>query len=367
MSLDVKSPDTNKPQVAKRTVLVDLSALKDVFCGLGQVALAYGYFFEKTYQKATSDYSLTLLMPKSMFGMFGNEVSYLDSTFIFRRFQKWYFPVFDVWHSVHQLSRFKPSTTQTKHILTIHDLNYLYETKGTQRLRKHKRLQNKVDRADVIVSISEFGKQEINTHLTLNGKQCQVIYNGVEEIVNKPNKPPKIAIKSPFFFSIGVIKKKKNFHVLLDMMKLFPQKHLYIAGKDTTKYAEEIKARIEAENIQNVTLLGAITEEEKNWLYKNCEAFLFPSLFEGFGIPIIEAMQFGKPVFSSQETSLKEIGGDFAYFWKNFNPEDMKQLIDEKLDVFYQNQSLIEQEKEYAHSFSYKKHFQEYEELYKNI
>jgi glycosyltransferase involved in cell wall biosynthesis len=100
-------------------------------------------------------------------------------------------------------------------------------------------------------------------------------------------------------------------------------------------------------------------------MYQHCEAFLFPSLLEGFGLPVIEAMQFGKPVFSSKETSLKEIGGDFAYFWDNFNPEEMKKLIDENLTQFYQNESLADKEKEYARSFSYEKHFEEYEALYK--
>lgn len=128
-----------------------------------------------------------------------------------------------------------------------------------------------------------------------------------------------------------------------------------------------IKNRIETEEINNVSLLGTVSEEEKVWLYANCEAFLFPSLLEGFGLPVIEAMQFGKPVFSSEETSLKEIGGNFSYFWKNFNPYDMKQLIDENLEKFYHDRGLEEREKEYANSFTYEKHFAEYEKLYATV
>lgn len=356
-------------KIKQKKILVDLSELSNTYCGLKQVALAYGYYFKENYNRKDSAYSLTLLMPKSLFGIFGDEVYYIDSSDWLRRHCRYLFPVVDVWHSIHQLSRFKPAYSRTKFILTIHDLNYLYETTGEQKETKHRRLQRKVRRADEIICISEFTKQEVEENLILNGKECKVIYNGVENIVQKPALKPGIEIRKPYFFSIGVIRKKKNFHVLLDMMKLIPDKHLYIAGdeNDWQGYHLMIKQRIKTEEIDNVTLLGTIPEEEKVWLYKNCEAFLFPSLFEGFGLPVIEAMQFGKPVFSSQETSLKEIGGEFAYFWKNFDPQEMKQLIDENLEKFYQDKDLALKEKEYAGSFSYKKHFEEYEKLYSSL
>ncbi len=356
-------------KIKQKKVLVDLSELKNIYCGLGQVALSYGNYFEKNYKKSDSGYSLTFLMPKKMFGLFGDEVHYINSSNWLRKHCRYLFPVFDVWHAVHQLSRFKPAYSHTKLILTIHDLNYLYETTGEQLKRKHRRLQRKVNRADKVICISEFTKQETEKNLILNGKLCDVIYNGVDNIARKPALKPGREIKEPFFLSIGVIRKKKNFHVLLDMMKLIPDKYLYIAGSDGDKdgYDTMIKHRIETEGIRNVVLLGVVPEAEKVWLYAHCEAFLFPSLFEGFGLPVIEAMQFGKPVFSSRETSLKEIGGKFAYFWKNFDPHEMKQLIDENLDKFYQDKDLAEKEKEYAHSFSYEKHFEAYEKLYTTI
>ena len=105
-----------------------------------------------------------------------------------------------------------------------------------------------------------------------------MIYNGVEEIYKKPSSKPDGLIEKPFFFSISAFRPKKNFHVLLDMMKLMPDKHLYIAGNNKTEYGEMIEDRIEKEGIKNVTLLGVVSEEEKVWLYSNCEAFLFPSL-----------------------------------------------------------------------------------------
>jgi len=358
-----------KNKKKKKKILVDLSFVNNIYSGFGQISLAYGNYFRKNYKRTEAAYSLTLLMPRKMFGMFGNEVRYISSSSWLMKHCRYLFPVFDVWHSTRQLSRFRPAYPRTKFILTIHDLNYLYETAGEEYKRKHRRLQRRVKRADEIVCISEFTKQDTEKNLILNGEKCKVIYNGVEDLTRKQALEPAGEIKKPLFFTIGTVLRKKNFHVLLNMMKLMPDKHLYIADKcnDSNGYDVMMKKRIETEEIGNVTLLGVVSEEEKVWLYANCEAFLFPSLFEGFGLPVIEAMQFGKPVFSSQETSLKEIGGNFSYFWKNFNPQEMKQLIDENLEKFYQDKDLAQKEKEYANLFSYEKHFEEYKNLYASI
>lgn len=359
-------------QVNKKKVLVDLSALKDLYCGLGQVALTYGNYFRDHYKQNSSNYDLTLLVPDTMFGKFGNEVKYLSSTKRLTRKFQFLLPKFEVWHSIHQLSRFRPRNKSTKIILTIHDLNYLYEREGARKKRKHRQIQNKITRANELICISNFAKNEVEQNMNLGGKECTVIYNHTEALQTKNAIKPMLEIKSPFFFSIGVIQKKKNFHVLLELMKLMPEKELYIAGKELNDpkkngYAEMIRKKIKDEKINNVTLVGPISQEEKIWFYQHCEAFLFPSLFEGFGLPIIEAMQFGKPVFSSKETSLQEIGNKFAYFWKNFESKHMHEVVNNNLNAFKTNSDLINAELAYANSFTSNKHFELYEKLYETI
>ncbi len=361
--------DTAMPEY-KTSILIDLSYMKDPYRGYGQIALNYGNYFKENYNLQTSDYKLTLLLPKKYFGIFGNEVNYISSSNWFRKHCHYLFPKFDIWHNLQFPVRFKPYSKSTKYIFTIHDLNVLsleYERNQKHVTRNYRRLSEHIKRASVITTISDFSKKQIEKHFNLEGKRLVLIYNGVEEISTKPASKPNFQIEKPFFFSISAFRPKKNFHVLLDMMKLMPDKYLYIAGNNKTEYGRLIKNRIETEGINNAVLLGTISEEEKIWLYASCEAFLFPSLLEGFGLPVIEAMQFGKPVFSSRETSLKEIGGDFAYFWDNFDPQEMKQLIDENLEKFYQDKDLVQKEKEYAKSFSYEKHFEEYEKLYSTI
>lgn len=360
-----------KGQNTKKRLLVDLSSLKRIYSGLGQIALGYGNYFKENYNSHTSPYELTLLVPKNFMGAFGNEVKYVSSSGFFHARIFHLSPTFDVWHSIHQLSHFKPRSEHTKLILTIHDLNYLYEKKEGSKRRNHERIQHKIERADVIVCISNFTKTEVVNKLQLHGKETEVIHNRVPVLDKSSGVPPDFEIKQPFFFTLGVVKKKKNFHTLLDLMKLCPDTHLYIVGDgaddEGNEYAMAMKERIEEEGITNVSLHPPINHAEKIWMYQHCRAFLFPSLLEGFGIPVIEALQFGKPVFISEETSLKEIGSSHAYFWDNFEPQSMKNRIDSGLSKFDSNPRLAIEASEYADGFSTDRHFKEYERIYESL
>lgn len=354
--------------MSRKKILVDLSALDDVYQGMGQIALNYGHYFKETYRRKTSPYDLTLLLPKAYFGKFGDEPKYLSSSNWLRRHCRYLFPKFDLWHNIHHTSRFKPySAGATKYIYTIHDFNCLMlEYEGTQQKvnSSYRRMNRHIRKSDLIIAISEFVCQQIGQFLSVRNTPIRMIYNGVEKIADIPPVKPRNEIKQPFFLSISAFREKKNFHLLLDMMQLMPQKQLYLAGNDNTEYGRRIKERIANEKITNVHLLGKVSEAEKVWLYAHCEAFLFPSTFEGFGLPVIEAMQFGKPVFSSKETSLKEIGGSCTYFWDSLNPKAMKNVIEENIDNFYQTPELADMEKRYADTFSYKTYFEKYEEIY---
>ncbi|MDR2927248.1 MAG: glycosyltransferase family 4 protein [Cytophagaceae bacterium] len=347
----------------KKKILVDLSILKNVYCGLGQVALNYGYYFKENYS-ASANYELYLLMPKELFGIFGSEVKYVESNNR-KKFLPFLTGKYDVWHAIHQLSKYPPFYWNTKYILTIHDLNFLYEKKGAKIKKYYRRIRRKVNRASKIVCISQFTKDEVTKNFKLRKKKIDVVYNGVNLFdVQNQKKPDFVKNDKPFFFTIGETNAKKNFHVLLPLMKLFPEKELYVAGKIVMPYAQKMLDMIETEKLHNVHLTGTVSNEERTWLYTNCEAFLFPSLLEGFGLPVIEAMSFGKPVFSSKETSLKEIGGDCAFFWDSFDTDRMKEVIDRHLPLFYASPDNAEKNRLYAENFSYAKHMEKYREIY---
>ena len=112
-----------------------------------------------------------------------------------------------------------------------------------------------------------------------------------------------------------------------------------------------------------VKITGPISEEDKAWYYKNCEAFVFPSIAEGFGLPVIEAMHFGKPVFLSTHTSLPEIGGDAAFYFENFEPETMQNAFAKGMETFKTNNM---QQKVIAHAmqFDWQETARQYLKLY---
>ena len=345
-------------------ILIDLSILKNPNCGLGQVALNYGYYYRDSYEPINGE-QIFLLVPKNYVGLFGEKVKYIVAKKIYRIFPFLIGIKFDVWHAIHQLSRYKP---YAKHyVLTIHDFNFVYEKSDNRsKVNKYlKKIQSKAERADKIVCISNFAKQETEKYLKLKGKTISVIYNGIERI-DLQSGMQLHNVKTPYFFSIGEIKEKKNFHVLLDVMKLLPDYELYIAGNKSTAYAEQIENRIKQENISNVHLVGLVSQSEKVWLYENCSAFLFPSLFEGFGLPIVEAMLFKKAVVSSDRTSLPEIGKNYvAYFPHDFDAAKSAEII--KRTITEQNQQKMQSEFDYAASFSWKSHLNQYISLYRSL
>ncbi|MCH5716531.1 glycosyltransferase [Niabella hibiscisoli] len=122
---------------------------------------------------------------------------------------------------------------------------------------------------------------------------------------------------------------KKNFHVLPAML-LNNDYNLIIAGitQSPTYYNRIIEAAKALGVEKRVHLIGAVSEEEKFWLFKHCAAFCFPSLAEGFGLPVIEAMQLGTPVILSKSTSLPEVGGPCAVYFNSMNTESVTQAAD---------------------------------------
>lgn len=344
-------------------ILIDLSILRNIHCGLGQVALNYGYYFRDVYQPKEGE-EITLMVPKKFMGAFGNKVKYVRSWKIFRIFPQWIGDKFDVWHAIHQLSRWNPNTYH--YVLTIHDFNCVYEKQDQARVRKYlTKIQRKVEWADRIVAISQFAKAEVEKYTRLDGKKVEVIYNGIERIDLTPEKEPA-DIRKPYLFSIGEIKEKKNFHVLVEIMKKMPEYQLYIAGNNNTPYAQTIEKMLREKGVTNMHLIGKVSAEEKVWLYRHCEAFVFPSLFEGFGLPVVEAMLFRKPVICSHETSLVEIGNKHvSFFEKDYPAESSAELI--RRAISHTTPEQLDEAFDYAISFSWRNHMDAYLRLYRSF
>ncbi|MFQ5730140.1 MAG: glycosyltransferase family 4 protein [Waddliaceae bacterium] len=350
----------------KKTVLLDLGRLNDLCCGLGQVSHQLG---KKLDGYDDGNIKINFLLPKDFSRLFKAESEPLS---LRRRYLPFTCKKYDLWHAIHQDSAYFPSSRMTPYVLTIHDLNFLEEKSEGKARKRLQKLQKKVLRASALTVVSKFTKEVVRKNLNLSrGKEGDIpiftVYQGIDFSV-KNKKKINFPVSDKFLFAIGKIVEKKNFIALIDFIKLLPDYQLVIAGRKNSAYARRIEKKVEALGLRGrVILPGTVSEEEKKWLYYHCEAFVFPSKCEGFGMPVLEAMRFGKPVFLSTWSSLPEIGGDYAYYWKDFSPEIMKKVFLRKMTEFKNNPNLAKKLKEYAESFNWDRTVDAYLKIYKDI
>ena len=274
----------------------------------------------------------------------------------------------DIWHSLNQNTKIEPYFKPKKYILTVHDVNFVEENSIDMNHKSNKLFIEKLHRADCITYISNFAKNQTHNYFEVPKVPEYIIYNGnpIQDISSIDINKPQFTSSREFFFSIGDFIERKNFHSLIEMMRIMPNYDLIISGNYDKPYGMKIKKMIEKYQLKNVFLTGKISDNDKHFYLKNCSAFLFPSIREGFGLPPIEAMAYGKPVFISNKTSLPEIGGDAAFYWKNFDPEYMKSTLITNLELFNsEGNNAIENVKKRANFFDWKKAASEYLSLYK--
>jgi glycosyltransferase involved in cell wall biosynthesis len=274
-----------------------------------------------------------------------------------------------IWHAPFQSGRMLPApNSKIKVLLTIHDLNCLHEDKtAKQRRISLSHTQKLIDRTDVIVCISNHCKKDVMENLDTAGKQVFVIHNGTHYVNNPPAKPFGYTPAKPFVFTMGYVNRKKNFHTLVPLLKN-NDIELIVAGRlDESDYISNMKNTAEKLGVADrLKILGPVSEEDKAWYFKNCMAFSLPSLAEGFGAPVVEAMAFGKPIFLSNCTSLPEIGGDVAFYFNSFDPYHMQSVFETGM-AEYQRNGLAQKIIKRGHEFSWEEKAAAYCKVYESM
>lgn len=277
---------------------------------------------------------------------------------------------YDLWHSLNQNTRIEPYH-DLPYLLTIHNITFIKDPENYKEEEVHQRFQEKIKRSNAITYISQYAKTSTHKYFDVPKVPEYVIYNGnpIKKIKNLGNFKPSVESKRPFLFSIGEFTERKNFKSLVRMLSLLPDYDLILAGKNSTTNAQEVRDLVAEKGLsERVFLPGKISEAEKQYYYQNCTAFVFPSLREGFGLPVIEAMKFAKPVFTSNNTSLPEIGGKFVFLWNSYKEEDMAEVFNEGLVTFrlkkdYYEKNLVER----ANSFDWSKAANDYLDVYQSL
>lgn len=339
-------------------IVIDIYKIKDMGSGLGMFSKG---FAEAILENSMAEqHELHFIVPSQQKWLKHNQT--IDS--VQSRYIPFTNPDASIWHSLYQFPSHLPGK-KSKWILTIHDLNFIIEKSPQKADRYRRKLQKIATKADIITTVSEFSRNMIVEYLKIPSREIITIPNGVEPLHPVTEKPVWMP-DDHFFFAIGAVNRKKNFHTLLPLLQAKTDHYLVIAGDDSTDYAAEI--RLQAKDLkvsERVLMPGKITEEEKSWLFRNCEVFVFPSLAEGFGLPLIEAMNAGKPIVCSSIGSLKEIGRDFPLYLENF---DSDHLI-EKTILAQESFSEDKKKAEIRHSesFGWKDTIAKYVDLYNSL
>lgn len=235
------------------------------------------------------------------------------------------------------LSHYVPRFSPVPRVVVVTDLGYL---KYPEQLQKKDLLQltlwtaYSIKVADHIVAISEFTKKDIINNYQISENKISVIYPGFDEDIFKPKLNNKIGkkvlqkynIKNKYILFLGALKPSKNLERLVESFALLKNRklNLVIAGKKGWLY-QSIFEKVDKLKLQDrVIFTDFILDNEIPYLMSNSEVFVYPSLYEGFGMPVVEAMACGVPVVVSNRGSLPEVVDNAGII---VNPENVGEIV----------------------------------------
>jgi glycosyltransferase involved in cell wall biosynthesis len=260
-----------------------------------------------------------------------------------------------------------PVSKKCKKITTFHDLSFedfKYSFNFKTRLwHRILRPRKEAVEADRIIAVSHFTKGQLVDEYDLDEKKITVIHEAAADHIRPLSMPKgfeiiqrKYKLPDEYFLCLSTLEPRKN---IKGVVQAFLQWHkgtkgkasLVIAGK---KYPQ-IFAEWNLEEHPDIIMTGFIDEEDKALLYQHALAFVYPSFYEGFGLPILEAMQCGAPVITSDVTAMPEVAGDAALLVNPNDPHQLKEALHRLFRDDTYRSELIEKGFKRAGEFSWKK------------
>lgn len=206
-----------------------------------------------------------------------------------------------------------------------------------------------------IITPTQFVKEDVAEYTHVSPDKITVTYEAADFITDSPAPVEALASKK-FIMYVGRPTPHKNLGRLIDafaiLQKTNPDLHLALVGKKDANHRLH-EARIHAEGINNVVFTDFISDAQLRWMFENCQAYVFPSLSEGFGLPALEAMMHGAPVVSSNASCLPEVYGDGAHYFDPMDVSDMVVKITEVLNNQTLRSTLITAGKAQANTYSW--------------
>jgi len=265
----------------------------------------------------------------------------------------------------HYAPRFSPIPT----VVSVMDLSFLqfpqlFKSSDLQKLKNWTAYS--VKKATKIITISQSSKDDIINEYKVAKDKVKVVYLGIKE-EEKANNMTQILekhnIKTPYVLFVGTLQPRKNIAGLVQafakVVKKNPSLTLVIIGKKGWLYDEILSAPEKFGVGKNVVFLDFVKDEELPTFYKNAVCFVLPSLYEGFGLPVLEAMKYGCPVITSNISSLPEAGGDAAVYVNPDSIEDIAEKIEKVVNDKALQESMRKKGLSQVKKFSWEKSAQE--------
>lgn len=269
----------------------------------------------------------------------------------------------------------QPILYKGKHVTTVHDLNLLKTYNSDKNWLKYHAKQlvgryvfKKIAKtSEHIIVPTKFVMDEYIAYSHIPKDKVTLTYEAADVFFDKlvPYKHPF----KEFIMYVGQESDYKNIKRLGDAHQKLLEKHpdlgLILVGRKNAGVLKN-EAYFKSKNYKNILFTGFIEDEQRDWLFKNCDAYVFPSLMEGFGLPALEAMGYGAPVASSNATCLPEIYEDAAHYFDPLDVDDMARAINDILTDKKLRDSLIKKGFKQNKKFSWQRMAKQTHEVYMN-
>ena len=267
--------------------------------------------------------------------------------------------------------------TSIKTVVTIHDLifmRYPHFFKDIDRKIYHKKFKSACERADRIIAVSEQTKQDIIDYFFISANKIKVVYQGCNQIFqNKISEKTrkltntKYNLPQNYLLYVGTIEKRKNLLTLLEALTELPKQNLVVIGEGKSYKTKCLKFIAQNKLSNRVLFLSGLALEEMALIYQSAKIMIYPSIFEGFGIPIVEALFSKTPVITSQGSCFHETAGPNSKYINPLSSSNIKEAIIEIQNSTTLQNNMINKGFEYAQKFTDDKIAKNLMEIYKAL
>ncbi len=283
----------------------------------------------------------------------------------------------DIYHGVSHELPIGIEKTKIKSVVSIHDLifiRYPHLFSVIDRKIYHKKFLSACKRADKIIAISQQTKSDIIEFFNISEKKIEVIYQGCNIVFQKfiPNDVKqkvisKYNLPNKFLLHVSSITERKNLLSILKSIQKLKNQHLVVIGDGNT-YKNKCLEYIRQHNLQDrVHFINNISLKEMVAIYQSADIMLYPSLFEGFGIPILEALFSKTPVITTKGGCFSEAGGKHSIYINPLSEKELTQAIIKVQSDENLREKMIEEGYQYAQNFTDDKVVENLFKIYKTL